>query len=167
MFVVTLIPSEKYGNSPQKMANFRYLGGSNFTGKVFASTLDGRFVEVSQYVNGKFVGLLKIATRKQLAENNIDITDDPFYESIVFAQSADEVKTLYRAGKPVYGVFCDLEEGYFASEPGNVYKTMTELGTNRINELKKSSVKAIKDIKINWAWFYNQKGWLTKYKVEK
>ena len=86
----------------------------------------------------------------------------------LFTQSADEVKALYRAGKPVYGVFCDLEKSYSARRPsGKTYETLMELGTNRINELKKSSVKAIKDIKINWAWFYDQKGWLTKYKVEK
>ena len=85
----------------------------------------------------------------------------------LFTQSAEEVKALYRSGKPVYGVFCDLEENHLASDPGNIYKTLIGLGTNRINELKKSSIKAIKDIKINWAWFYDQKGWLTKYKVEK
>ena len=86
---------------------------------------------------------------------------------MLFTQSAEEVRALYRAGKPVYGVFCDYGESYLASDPGNIYRTLIGLGTNRINELKKSSVKAIKDIKINWAWFYDQKGWLTKYKVEK
>ena len=84
----------------------------------------------------------------------------------LFTQSAEEVKALYRAGKPVYGVFCDLEESHLASDPGNIYKTLIGLGTNRINELKKSSVKAIKDIKINWAWFYDQRDWFPTYKVE-
>ncbi len=84
----------------------------------------------------------------------------------LFTQSAEEVKALYRAGKPVYGVFCDLEESYYASKPGNVYKTLTGLGTNQINKLKKSSVKALKDLKINWAWFYDQRDWFPTYKVE-
>ncbi len=75
----------------------------------------------------------------------------------LFTQSAEEVRALYRAGKPVYGVFCDLEESYYASKPGNVYKTLTGLGTNQINKLKKSSVKALKDLKINWAWFYDKR----------
>ncbi len=85
----------------------------------------------------------------------------------LFTQSAEEVRALYRAGKPVYGVFCDLEKSYSKRRPsGKTFGTLTRLGTNQINKLKKSSVKALKDLKINWAWFYDQRDWFPTYKVE-
>lgn len=53
MFVITLIPSLNHDrNLHESMANFRYLGGGDLTGKVFCSTLEGQLVEACQYVNG-------------------------------------------------------------------------------------------------------------------
>ena len=63
-----------------------YLGSGNFTGKVFCSTLEGHFVEASQYVNGHFVGMLHVTTRKQLAERKESLEHES-YESIMLSST--------------------------------------------------------------------------------
>jgi len=54
MFIVTLIPD---ANSWMKLMknsrSFRYLGGSDFSGLVFCSTLKGKFIEGYRYDNGR------------------------------------------------------------------------------------------------------------------
>ena len=46
MFVITLVPSsDARGNIGKSLENFRYLGGGDFTGRVFCSTLEGEFVK--------------------------------------------------------------------------------------------------------------------------
>ncbi|MDE7074348.1 MAG: hypothetical protein K2O69_04770 [Odoribacter sp.] len=105
MFVTTLVPSAKYPPREQDIENFRYLGGGNFTGKVFCSTLDGHFVEASQYVNGRFVGMLDVTTRKQLSERGESLQGTS-YESIMLSSA---VKT--KSGT------------YFFSEGGSSYTT--------------------------------------------
>jgi len=50
MFVITLVPLPTAGGNVLKsMENFRYLGGGDFTGRVFCSTLDGKFVKAFGY----------------------------------------------------------------------------------------------------------------------
>lgn len=81
MFVETLVPSARYPNKAEDIRNFRYLGGGNFTGKVFCSTLEGHFVEASQYVKGRFVGRLHVTTRRKLGEKEAGL-DGMSYESV-------------------------------------------------------------------------------------
>ncbi|MDE5611696.1 MAG: hypothetical protein K2I90_06725, partial [Odoribacter sp.] len=86
MFITTLVPSARYPNKEEDVKNFRYLGGGNFTGKVFCSTLEGHFVEASQYVKGRFISLLEVTTRKKLAENKESL-DSLSYESVRLASA--------------------------------------------------------------------------------
>lgn len=55
-----------------------------FTGRVFCSTLDGRFVEACQYVNGRRIGLLRVATRKHLEERGFDLGTET-YQTVALA----------------------------------------------------------------------------------
>ncbi len=92
MFVVTLVPSAKYPNKKEDIENFRYLGGGNFTGKVFCSTLEGHFVEASQYVKGRFVGKLEVMTRRELEEQKVSL-EEASYESIFLASSVAKTRS--------------------------------------------------------------------------
>ena len=146
-----LQPLKEFNYDTMAYMEKNYNAGSLYVYKTIGNVLEEAEIPFKSYV---------------LAESKSVYSSVEFL--ILFTQSAEEVKTLYQAGKTVYGVFCDFEKSYSARRPeGKTYETLIGLGTNRINELKKSSIKAIKDIKINWAWFYDQKGWLTKYKVEK
>lgn len=71
MFVVTLIPSdEDSGNALENMDNFHYLGGGRFTGKVFCSSLEGKFIRVLKYVEGKQVEQLPILRNSDILDVN-------------------------------------------------------------------------------------------------
>ena len=88
MFVATLVPTLARSPHPIKsMNNFRYLGGGDFTGKVFCSTLEGQFVEVAQYVNGKRAGMLKATTRAQLESKGVDLNSIS-YEAITWSPTS-------------------------------------------------------------------------------
>lgn len=87
MFLVTLVPSLKNNPNPmENMKNFRYLGGGEFTGTLFCSTLEGKLIEACLYNNGKRTGIVEVATRKKLAAKNIHLNKGS-YESIVLHQS--------------------------------------------------------------------------------
>ena len=54
------VPLKSYTDNIGKeilVANFRYLGGGDFTGYVFCSTLEGVFVKAFEYVGGRYVGV--------------------------------------------------------------------------------------------------------------
>ena len=95
MFVTTLVPTLTRSPHPVKsMNNFRYLGGGDFTGKVFCSTLEGRFVEVCQYVNGHRAGSLKATTRSQLEARGVDL-NTMSYESITWSPASVVLNEQY------------------------------------------------------------------------
>ena len=95
MFVTTLVPTLTRSPHPVKsMNNFRYLGGGDFTGKVFCSTLEGRFVEVCQYVNGRRAGSLKATTRSQLEARGVDL-NTMSYESITWSPASVVLNEQY------------------------------------------------------------------------
>ena len=57
MFIITIVPSMDYGGDVVKsVEDFRYLGGGDFTGYVFCSTLEGEFVKTFGYTNGRCNG---------------------------------------------------------------------------------------------------------------
>ena len=95
MFVTTLVPTLARSPHPVKsMNNFCYLGGGDFTGKVFCSTLEGRFVEVCQYVNGRRAGSLKATTRSQLEARGVDL-NTMSYESITWSPASVVLNEQY------------------------------------------------------------------------
>ena len=68
MFVITLVPSsDARGNIGKSLENFRYLGGGDFTGRVFCSTLEGEFVKAFGYTDGRLSGRLLVMKRSELA----------------------------------------------------------------------------------------------------
>ena len=57
MFIITIVPSMDYtGDVVKSVKDFRYLGGGDFTGYVFCSTLEGEFVKAFGYTNGRCNG---------------------------------------------------------------------------------------------------------------
>lgn len=82
MFIITLVPLAGDSlSTSESIKNFRYLGGGNFTGKVFCSTLEGRLIEVYQYINGKRGHTIKVIKRSNLTKKGINLENDS-YESI-------------------------------------------------------------------------------------
>ena len=70
MFVITLVPSsDARGNIGKSLENFRYLGGGDFTGRVFCSTLEGEFVKAFGYTDGRLSGRLLVMKRSELAKH--------------------------------------------------------------------------------------------------
>lgn len=70
MFVITLVSSPTAnGNTEKSLKNFRYLGGGDFTGRVFCSTLDGKFVKAFGYSNGQLQGQLLVMKRSELSRH--------------------------------------------------------------------------------------------------
>ena len=68
MFVITLVPSsDARGNIGKSLENFRYLGGGDFTGRVFCSTLEGEFVKAFGYTDGRLSGRLLVMKRSEIA----------------------------------------------------------------------------------------------------
>lgn len=82
MFVITIVPLVTAGgNVIKSMENFRYLGGGDFTGRVFCSTLDGKFVKAFGYTNGQLNGTLLVMKRSEL-EKHADEGWNQHYSSI-------------------------------------------------------------------------------------
>lgn len=82
MFVITIVPLVTAGgNVIKSLENFRYLGGGDFTGRVFCSTLDGKFVKAFGYTNGQLNGTLLVMKRSEL-EKHADEGWNQHYSSI-------------------------------------------------------------------------------------
>ena len=67
MFVITIAPEIEGTDEDanEMIENFRFLGGSNFTGKVFLSTLEGLFFRAYGYTKGKNNGTLATYIRSR------------------------------------------------------------------------------------------------------
>ena len=86
MFVITLVPLPTAGGDILKsMENFRYLGGGDFTGRVFCSTLDGKFVKAFGYTDGQVNGTLLVMKRSEL-EKHADEGWNQQYSSITLQE---------------------------------------------------------------------------------
>lgn len=71
MFVATIIPSVTAdGNLMKSLENFRYLGGGDFTGRVFASRLDGTFFKAFQYEKGENKGKIGIVLKSEVQDSS-------------------------------------------------------------------------------------------------
>lgn len=97
------------------------------------------------------------------------------YPSIVFVllftDTVEEVKKAYQSGQPVFGVFCNFIYNYNSRwKKGNqkvVYEALMPLKTNQFNRLDKKSIKALGLTEIEWVWYYDQKGWFSRYGKKK
>lgn len=97
MFVITIVPlPNAEGNYIRSMENFRYLGGGDFTGRVYCSTLEGEFVKAFGYTNGQMNGTLLVMKRSEL-EKHADESSKQCYSSINLEEG---VRT--RAGSYVF-----------------------------------------------------------------
>ena len=113
MFVATLIPSLQHCPNPaESMKNFSFLGGGDFTGQAFCFTLDGRFVEAWEYVNGKRIGPYEVATIKQFMRNNISL-ENKNYESVSLGHSMPTRLGAYSLDE------CSAEAGCVCEEHEN------------------------------------------------
>ena len=92
MFVTTIIP-EVQGTRDKDpytlIEDFRYLGGSNFTGMVFCSTLGGKFVKAFGYTNGKLNGTLCTHVTNQ--KDSLSSQENPNYEHMLFNEAQTSV----------------------------------------------------------------------------
>lgn len=123
------------------------------------------------YRRGKTLGT--VLTEADVSFRSYVIAENPKYPAIVFGllftATAEEVRRLYKSGKPVYGVFCDFTDNIYRYGEGEIkdlYNSLSALVPNQINDLDDGSVKVLKDIRINWAWFSDKKGWFPIYKIE-
>ena len=57
------------GNIGKSLEIFHYLGGGDFTGRVFCSTLEGEFVKAFGYTDGRLSGRLLVMKRTELARH--------------------------------------------------------------------------------------------------
>ena len=71
------------------MENFRYLGGGDFTGRVFCSTLEGEFVKAFGYTNGRLEGRLLVMRRSELAKH----AEEDHYEHYSTIKLQEGMKT--------------------------------------------------------------------------
>ena len=86
MFVITIVPNVSSTQSEmfRMMDDFRYLGGGTFSGRVYCSTLEGRFVKAFGYTDGKLNGTLPTRVWK-----SSDAVDSPeVYSRVIFSEKS-------------------------------------------------------------------------------
>lgn len=101
MFVITIVPSSTFkGNVAKSMENFRYLGGGDFTGNVFCSTLEGEYVKAFGYKDGKMMGTLTVMRRSQLAEHSVEDSLEEYSSFRIdeYLPQAAETYAFYEGG---------------------------------------------------------------------
>lgn len=89
MFVITIVPNVRSSaDYAAKLNDFRYLGGSDFTGHVFCSTLEGQLVKGFAYVKGANIGVLPFKLKEDLTDEMNDNIQDKNYISYSFSDIA-------------------------------------------------------------------------------
>lgn len=95
MFVATIIPTIVGGRNVMKsVENFRYLGGGDFTGKVFCSTLEGEFVKAFGYTDGQMNGTLAVMKKRQLQEHGEESWAQE-YTTVSFSEAVKTSASTY------------------------------------------------------------------------
>ena len=87
----------------------------------------------------------------------------------LFTISAKEVEALYRAGKPIFGVCCDLAELYDYENMDKakaIYAKASRLSRNLVFDLDKTSIELLKDLRINFALYYDQRVNFKYFKIK-
>ena len=131
MFIITIVPSMDYGGDVVKsVEDFRYLGGGDFTGYVFCSTLEGVFVKAFEYVGGRYVGVANAtpASRtKKLWQEHPELFEDvrifrfqelPRLSQKTYTKSSDWPSDWCSHGFPPGGCFI-CASGSGSSSGGN------------------------------------------------
>lgn len=118
MFVTTIIP-EIQGTRDKDphtlIENFKYLGGNNFTGMVFCSTLEGKFVKAFGYTNGKLNGTL--CTRITNQGDSLCSQENSNYEHMRFNEVQTNVSRAFSSIENSSIRKC--EHGYAYALPGD------------------------------------------------
>ncbi|NDV64573.1 hypothetical protein [Bacteroides sp. 224] len=74
MFLITLIPTaECEANKDADPKEFRYLGGSNFSGMVLCSEMDGRYGDIFKYENGNMKQRLQAIPTQVILEKKLNV----------------------------------------------------------------------------------------------
>ncbi len=107
MFVATLVPDAEFtGSREYDPATFRFLGGSDFSGQVFCSQLDGTFVEVFLYRNGYLQTKLRVEKPNRqgcagsgCSHNHESDYDPDLYATVDFTRISTFLWPIYRSMK--------------------------------------------------------------------
>ena len=106
MFVATIIPearSEKDDLS-KMLKDFRYLGGGSFSGRVFCSTLEGKFVKAFGYTDGKMNGTLNTRTRQASGESQAEYEE---FSRLSFSETSGTRTSMFSGDESGGGINYD------------------------------------------------------------
>lgn len=94
MFVATIVPEARSieDDLSEMLKDFRYLGGGSFSGKVFCSTLEGKFVKAFGYTDGKLNGTLNTRIRQASGERH---TGDEAYSRLIFSETSSTRASMF------------------------------------------------------------------------
>ena len=94
MFVATIVPEARSieDNLSEMLEDFRYLGGGSFSGKVFCSTLEGKFVKAFGYTDGKLNGTLNTRIRQASGESH---PEDEEYSRLIFNETSSTRASMF------------------------------------------------------------------------
>lgn len=94
MFVATIVPEARSmeDDLSKMLKDFRYLGGGSFSGKVFCSTLEGKFVKAFGYTDGKLNGTLNTRIRQASGENH---AGDEEYSRLSFSETSSTRASMF------------------------------------------------------------------------
>lgn len=114
MFVATIIPETSSGDveASREVRGFRYLGGGTFTGKVFCSTLEGKFVKAFGYASGRPVGRLNTLVGKAAVDF---CAGDESYSVFRFSELPVMTRSMF-ADEETGGDGSRCEHDYYYSE---------------------------------------------------
>lgn len=125
---------------------------------------------------GAMIGAYEGRTIEDILKNEKDVPFKSFviYQGkgasfvdviVLFTITADELKTLYKPGEPIFGVSCTLH-----APNGNESKRITEdlsrIGIGKAFDLKKTKLNAIKDFKLDYAWYYGHQKLFIDFDIE-
>ena len=114
MFVATIVPEARSieDNLSEMLEDFRYLGGGSFSGKVFCSTLEGKFVKAFGYTDGKLNGRLNTRIRQASGESH---PEDEEYSRLIFNETSSARASMFSGNESGGGGGIDYgkcEHGY-------------------------------------------------------
>lgn len=94
MFVATIVPEARSAKDDlsKMLEDFRYLGGGSFSGKVFCSTLEGKFVKAFGYTDGKLNGTLNTRIRQASGESH---PEDEEYSRLIFNETSSARASMF------------------------------------------------------------------------
>ena len=103
MFVATIVPEalSTKDDLSRMLKEFRYLGGGSFSGKVFCSTLEGKFVKAFGYTDGKLNGTLNTRVRKVSSKT---APEDEVYSRLSFGEMPTAKASMFAGDESGGGI---------------------------------------------------------------